>query len=172
MRMSENRIKLLSQFISVMLFLGCSNVLEAQDTISKKSINPDSLLNFSKSLLGTNYCYANCSPKTGFDCSGYVFYVFDHFGKQVPRSSKLYKPIKGIPNRDSAKIGDIIVFTGTNAKRRSPGHIGIVISNPGDTLIFIHCSSGKKKGVIISDFFESPYYEKRYLKIVRLADVE
>jgi hypothetical protein len=71
---------------------------------------------------------------------------------------------------DSCRPGDIIVFTGTDDKIRKPGHVGIILSEPGEDVQFIHSSSGQKKnGVIISSFGESPAYRKRFIKIVRLS---
>ncbi|MCD6069061.1 MAG: hydrolase [Bacteroidetes bacterium] len=129
----------------------------------------DSLISFAKKFLGTNYSYANCSPSSGFDCSGFVYYVFGHFNVKVPRSSIDYGTLTPSVAKDSAKVGDVIVFTGTNAAIRSAGHVGIVISNPGEEFTFIHSSSNKKRGgVIISTYKSSPYYEKRYIKIVRI----
>ena len=135
------------------------------------SVKVDTLIALAKSQLGKNYRYAVADPEKGFDCSGFVYFVFNSFKIEVPRSSKLYKNYgKKIPI-DSARAGDVIVFTGTNARRRSPGHVGIVISCTNGIPTFIHSSSGKKKGVIISDFNESPYYKKRFIKIVRVAKV-
>lgn len=135
------------------------------------SVKADTLVALAKTQLGKNYCYAVSDPEKGFDCSGFVYYIFKCFNIEVPRSSKLYKNYgKKIPI-DSARAGDVIVFTGTNAKRRSPGHVGIVLSCENGVPTFIHSSSGKKKGVIISDFNESPYYKKRFIKIVRVAVV-
>jgi len=73
---------------------------------------------------------------------------------------------------DSARPGDIIVFTGTNIKVRKPGHVGIVLSKPGEEMTFIHSSSGKKaNGIIITSYNTSPYYKKRFIKIVRMDAV-
>ncbi len=94
----------------------------------ERSIKKDSLVNFSKLQLGKNYNYANCSPKTGFDCSGFVYYVFTHFNVDVPRSSSEYKDFGKTVPIDSCKTGDIIVFTGTDATKRYPGHVGIILS--------------------------------------------
>lgn len=72
---------------------------------------------------------------------------------------------------DQCRKGDIILFKGTNAKSTSIGHAAIVISNEGEPLRFIHSSSNKKRsGVIISSFNDSPYYTKRFVKIVRLEE--
>ncbi len=69
-------------------------------------------------------------------------------------------------------VGDVIVFTGTNMKDRSAGHVGIIISNAGENLQFIHSSSNKTHpGIKISSYTESPNYKKRFLKIVRITNV-
>lgn len=122
--------------------------------------------------LGIDYKYASCNPKVGFDCSGFVYYVFYHFNVKVPRSSIDFGNTGKTIRPDSAKIGDVIVFTGTNPENRLPGHVGIVISKQGEELMFIHSSSNKKKsGVKISTYKESPYYKIRFLKIVRVTQV-
>lgn len=129
-------------------------------------------MKFCKQQLGINYKYASINPKVGFDCSGFVYYVFNHFNIKVSRSSIDYNSCCKEIKVDSCKIGDVIVFTGTNIKNRNPGHVGIIISKQGEELSFIHSSSSKKKsGVKISTYKESPYYEKRFLKIVRVAIV-
>jgi cell wall-associated NlpC family hydrolase len=123
--------------------------------------------------LGIKYNYANCDPKNGFDCSGFVYYVFSHFNVKVPRSSSEYKNFGRKIPFDSAQIGDVIVFTGTNAKDRSPGHLGIVVSKPNEELSFIHSSSDKKTpGVKISMYTASNNYKKRFIKVVRVAQVK
>lgn len=138
----------------------------------KDSIQLDSLLLFCKKQVGTNYKYASCTPNSGFDCSGFVYYVFNHFKVNVPRSSSEFNTVGKTIHPDSCIAGDVIVFTGTNAKNRNPGHVGIVISNLGEELQFIHSSSNKKhSGVKISSYKESPYYENRFLKIVRFTKI-
>ncbi len=150
---------------------GLSETVRQKAKLPADSVRADTLIALAKTQLGKNYCYAVADPEKGFDCSGFVYFVFASFNINVPRSSKLYKNYgKKIPI-DSARAGDVIVFTGTNARRRSPGHVGIVISCANGIPTFIHSSSGKKKGVIISDFNESPYYKKRFIKIVRVAVV-
>lgn len=141
------------------------------DETKEVIVNKDSLVNFSKAQLGKNYNYANCSPQTGFDCSGFVYYVFSHFKVAVPRSSSEYGKFgKEIP-MDSCKTGDVIVFTGTNASIRKPGHVGIILTGGKDPS-FIHSSSDKRTpGVKISDFKASPNYRKRFIRIVRVCQV-
>ncbi len=133
----------------------------------------DSLISYAKQHQGTKYCYGSCTPKSGFDCSGFVYYVFGHFNIKVPRASLDYEKQGRKIKLDSARKGDVIVFTGTKPKNRRPGHVGIVISNPGEDLQFIHSSSGKKaNGIIITNYSTSPYYKSRFIKIVRVEGVK
>lgn len=166
----------LKNFIQLSLFFLAfngyvANGQTASITAVSEPLSADSLIAFAKTQLGTNYCYATSDPEKGFDCSGFVYFVFAHYKIKVPRSSKEYTRFGKTVPLDSAKAGDVIVFTGTNAKKRGPGHVGIIISCMNGTPTFIHSSSGKKKGVIISDFNESPYYKKRFIKIVRVAEL-
>lgn len=139
---------------------------------AQQSVRADSLVDFAKKQIGIKYCYASCTPKTGFDCSGFVYYVFAHFNIKVPRASMDYEKAGKIIPVDSCRTGDVIVFTGTNIKNRVPGHVGIIVSNTGKEINFIHSSSGYKRiGVIITNFKSSPYYQSRFIKIVRLAAV-
>jgi cell wall-associated NlpC family hydrolase len=136
------------------------------------SVSVDSIITFSKKQMGIRYHYAHCTPKEGFDCSGFVYFVFNQFKIKVPRASMDYEKMGRIISPDSCKPGDIIVFTGTNEKNLHPGHVGIVLSNPGEVISFIHSSSGKKhSGVTISNFKDSPGYKIRFIKIVRLQNL-
>lgn len=162
------------QTVFICVFLCLSTFLKGNEciTIPRDSIRSDSLILFSKQYIGTKYKYATCNPKIGFDCSGFVYYVFNHFNISVPRSSIDYMSIGKEISLDSCKTGDIIVFTGTNAKNRRAGHVGIIVSKLGEETQFIHSSSNTKQGgVKLSTFKESPYYEKRFLKVVRITKV-
>jgi len=159
-------------FISV-IFLSFGFTSESENFNEPKTeVSADSLLAFAKKQMGTKYCYANCSPVAGFDCSGFVYYTFSHFNIKVPRSSIDYQTYGRMVDPDSCKVGDVIVFTGTNVKNRKPGHVGIVISGPLEDITFIHSSSSKKSsGVKISSFKKDPYYKLRFIKIVRVAEI-
>jgi cell wall-associated NlpC family hydrolase len=127
---------------------------------------PSELLEFARTLKGIPYQYACADPEKGFDCSGFITYVFDHFHINVPRSSVDFTNVgKEVPVSD-AKPGDLILFTGTNNTIRKVGHIGIVNAVKDTTLEFIHSSSGKEYSVIITPLDE--YYKGRFMKIVRV----
>lgn len=133
----------------------------------------DTLLDFAKKQLGVKYCYAQSSPAKGFDCSGFVYYVFSHFGIKVPRASMDYEYAGRKIRLDSCRKGDVIVFTGTNIRNRAPGHVGIIVSNDSSGIVFIHSSSGHKRiGVILTSYSQSAYYQSRFIKVVRLDAVK
>ena len=134
--------------------------------IETGTTNPAELLDFSKSLTGTPYLYASTDPEKGFDCSGFITYVFNHFNISVPRSSVDFTNY-GMPvSLEEAQSGDLILFTGTDSTIRVVGHMGIVESVKNDTLYFIHSTSGKMKGVVITPF--GNYYRSRFVKVIRV----
>jgi cell wall-associated NlpC family hydrolase len=128
----------------------------------------DSVIRFAMRQLGTNYCYAGATPETGFDCSGFVNYVFARFGVPVPHSTALLINTGREVPRSSARPGDIVVFTGTAATSTTPGHAGIVISNPGEPLRFIHSSSARKESGVKISTVEKTDYERRFMAIRRV----
>ncbi len=140
-------------------------LLQPSVEINVKNIDANELMQFAETLKGTPYVYASTNPKTGFDCSGFITYVFNHFGIRVPRSSVDFTNAgKQIPV-EAAKRGDIILFTGTNPAERHVGHMGLVVSN-SDTLQFIHASSGKAMGVTVTPL--NNYYMGRFVKTIRV----
>ena len=129
-------------------------------------IAPDSLVAFGKSLVGIPYLYASSDPANGFDCSGYITYVFNHFGIAVPRSSVDFTDMGLEIPKEIAGPGDLILFTGTDSAIRVVGHMGIVESNEKGNLLFLHSTSGKAYGVVISPL--KGYYEARFVKVIRV----
>lgn len=152
------------------LMFGTPDVNAVQDNVSVQDstvVLRDSIVDYAKTFLGTPYKYACASP-SGFDCSGFTWYVYHNFRIDVPRSSKDYQSFgKRVPI-DSARAGDIILFTGTNPKEKRVGHVGIVISNPGDSLKFIHSSSSDNHyGVVVTNYHASAY-PKRFIGITNV----
>src|SRR5678816_1796782 len=141
-------------------------IYKEEGEIKTGSAIPDSLVGFGKSLVGTPYLYASSDPENGFDCSGFITYVFNHFGIAVPRSSVDFTN-EGIEiPKEFASPGDLILFTGTDSTIRTVGHMGIVESNERGTLLFLHSTSGKTYGVTISPL--NGYYETRFVKVIRV----
>lgn len=126
------------------------------------------LMDFAKSMMGTPYRYASSNPDRGFDCSGFVNYVFKNFGFKVPRSSPEFARA-GVPVKlNEAKVGDVLIFTGSNPRVRKIGHVGIISSIEDGVIKFIHSSSGKANGVTITNL--DGYYKSRFIKAVSIIE--
>src|SRR5207249_4118221 len=136
-----------------------------QGAINTKNVQPQQVVNYAKTLIGTPYLYASTDPAKGFDCSGFITHVFNHFGIVVPRSSIDFTDVGKEVSAAQAKSGDLILFTGTDSTERFVGHMGIVVSNT-DSLRFIHSTSGKIHGVTITPL--NGYYQGRYVKTIRI----
>lgn len=94
-----------------------------QDSIPHQIINthdvsPEQLLSFARTLIGIPYKYASTDPAQGFDCSGFITYVFNNFKIQVPRSSIDFTNVGIEVPVEKAMPGDLILFTGTDSTQR------------------------------------------------------
>ena len=134
--------------------------------IETGKIRPADVVAYSKTLIGVPYLYASSDPSAGFDCSGFITYVFNHFGISVPRSSVDFTNVGSEIHYTEAKPGDLILFTGTDSTIWVVGHMGIVVNNEEGKLEFIHSTSGKAKGVVITSF--ESYYKSRFVKVIRI----
>jgi lipoprotein Spr len=144
-----------------------SPVVAIDANANTDDVSPDSLLSFAQNLIGTPYREASSNPLYGFDCSGFVSYVFRNFNFNVPRSSSEFANLGERINLEDAKPGDILLFTGTKTHHpHSIGHIAIVFSNDGDEIKFIHSTSGKEYCVTISTMDDT--YKRRFVQVVRL----
>ena len=77
---------------------------------------------FAKHLLGVRYEWGGSSPRSGFDCSGLVRYVYAHFGISLPHSSYAQFGRGRRVSRGSLRVGDLVFFDGL-------GHVGMYIGN-------------------------------------------
>ena len=134
--------------------------------INTNNTTPQELISFAQTLLGIPYKYGSTDPNEGFDCSGFITYVFNHFNITVPRSSVDFTHVPQEIPLDQAKPGDLILFTGTDSTIRVVGHMGIIVSRNNDDMFFIHSSSGKAWGVTITPL--NDYYMGRFVKMIRV----
>lgn len=109
--------------------------------------------------VGTRYRYGGESPTTGFDCSGFVQYVFGRNGITLPRTSRLQASAgKSLPLAvESLQPGDLLLFASTG---RGVNHVAIYV---GDNRI-LHSSAGA--GGVLYDDLDSPrgkWYLKRHV---------
>jgi len=124
----------------------------------------DSIVSFGLKFLGTPYV-AGASGKDGFDCSGFVYFVFQHFKIKVPRSSAQFKNFGKEISIDSLRKGDVLLFLSPSSN--VIGHVGIVVNPKGKESDFIHASSGKEMKVIISSLKQTGY-KRRFVKAINV----
>ncbi|HEV8269846.1 MAG TPA: C40 family peptidase [Chitinophagaceae bacterium] len=141
-------------------------IIKTGKEINTGTTEPASIVAFAKSLIGAPYLYASCDPANGFDCSGFITYVFNHFGIAVPRSSVDFTNMGKEISKEVASPGDLILFTGTDTTISRIGHMGIVERVEEGNLFFIHSTSGKAMSVVVSPL--KGYYEKRFVKMIRV----
>jgi len=119
-----------------------------------------SFFNSVSKYFGTRYRFGGQTPR-GFDCSGFVRFMYDKvFNMHLPRSSREMSAIGNKVSKNDLQPGDLVFFQ-TRGQRIN--HVGIFIGN--DT--FIHSSLSKG---ITEDQLKLDYFEKRFAGAVRLLD--
>jgi cell wall-associated NlpC family hydrolase len=123
----------------------------------------DSIINFSKKYIGTPYKYGGTTPN-GFDCSGFVQFLFNNFGIKIPRMPADMAELSDKVDYRDIRPGDLVYFKGSNINSMEIGHVALVVERNGDNFKFIHATS---KGVIINDIELYDYWKTRYLFATR-----
>jgi hypothetical protein len=124
----------------------------------------DSLILFGKQYLGLAYHYGGTTP-AGFDCSGYVSYLFGHFGYKLPTSSSSMAFVgEEVPYKDARK-GDLILFKGRNSSSTHVGHVALIIDVDSLGVTMMHSCH---RGVKIDRYPQMEYYRTRYLGVRRV----
>ena len=133
-----------------------------KETTNANSSKGKKIVEFAKKYVGYNYVSGGSTPKTGFDCSGLTYYVYNSFGYSMGRTctaqAKMGKPV----SRENLSAGDLIFFC--NGGNGSIGHVGIYIGGGQ----FVHAANSRK-GVRI-DTINEGYYNKYYYTARRLID--
>src|SRR5688572_13241732 len=120
----------------------------------------DRLVSRAMNYLGTPYRYGGTSPKTGFDCSGFVYYLYGAvFGQKIPRMP--HDMVReGTPvARSDLKRGDLVLF----GHRGTFTHVGIYA---GDGR-FVHAT--QRGSPVMVTPLDGDYFRDRYMTAVRLS---
>ncbi|MCB5186493.1 C40 family peptidase [Methylobacillus caricis] len=106
------------------------------------------------SLTGIKYTYGGKSPETGFDCSGFVRYVFQQSASMtLPHGAKAISRMGQTVSPDQLQPGDLVFF---NTLKSAFSHVGIYL---GDNK-FIHAPSSGG-GIQVVNMKDS-YWSKRF----------
>jgi len=99
----------------------------------------DRILGFAKNFLGIRYRYGGSSPSTGFDCSGFVQFVFRNFGIKLERTAADMAATNGVRiSYSELRPGDLVFFD-TDGGRNYINHVGIYLGGGK----YIHASSAR-----------------------------
>ena len=110
---------------------------------------------FARQLLGVRYVYGGSSPRYGFDCSGFVRYVYAHFGVSLAHSSFAQYWRGRKVSRWAMRPGDLVFFNGE-------GHVGIYLGHGR----FIHAPHS---GTVVRISTMSGWYSGRFDGARRLS---
>lgn len=116
-----------------------------------------------KGFLGTPYRFGGSSVR-GIDCSAFVAKVYQFFDVNLPRTAREQSRMGVRVSKNELQEGDLVFFN----TRRAFGHVGIYIGNNE----FIHASSGQSGKNVRIDNLDKPYYNKRFIKAVRVKGMK
>ena len=136
-----------------------------ENTGTSSSAKASEIVSYAKKFLGVPYVYGGASP-SGFDCSGFTMYVYNHFGISMRHGAqaqaKLGEKITANKSSKSSllnnlEVGDLVFFLDYETMDEI-GHCGIYIGDGN----FIHASSGSGYCVKINSLLPGEYYNTRY----------
>lgn len=125
-----------------------------EDKTTSEIAQVSSVVEYAKQYLGYPYVYGGTKPETGFDCTGFTYYIYNACGYSLSRSCSVQAQSGVAVSRGELQPGDLLLFN--NTSDGSIGHVGIYIGNGQ----FIHAAN-PRRGVVI-DTIESGYYNTYY----------
>lgn len=167
---NENDLELDTYNLDDVDFVANSFIITPQllEKVASRENFTNSLVNLALKFEGTPYVAGGKSPK-GFDCSGFVSYIYSRFKIKLPGSSISYDNVGKKVKLEEAQVGDVICFTGRNSRSGRTGHVGIIVeNNPNEPIKFIHAASGSRRQITYSTM-ESAYYKTRFRSVRRIS---
>jgi cell wall-associated NlpC family hydrolase len=117
------------------------------------------ILTTALALRGAPYRYGGSDP-SGFDCSGFVQWVFAQHGIALPREVRDQFDLGAIVARDNVQPGDLVFF---ETVARGPSHVGIALGNGR----FVHAPSSR--GVVRVERYTAMYWSQRWIGARRIT---
>ncbi len=140
---------------------------ETNENVTLNEENKDlriKIVEFAKNLQGVKYVYGGTTPK-GFDCSGFVKYVYNNFDIKINRVAA-DQAVQGTSVKKSNLLPGDLVFFDTNGGHNYINHVGIYIGGGN----FIHASSGSKAHKVVISELDSSFYKDSYMTGRRFID--
>jgi hypothetical protein len=117
------------------------------------------VVSYALSLQGAPYRYGKASPTDGFDCSGFVWHVYQQQGIVLPRTAQAMATQLPVVSKYAMHSGDLVFF---NTTGRPFSHVGIYVENDN----FIHAPSQRTGAVIVSNL-NNTYWHQRFMAVRR-----
>jgi cell wall-associated NlpC family hydrolase len=105
-----------------------------------------------RSYMGVPYVWGGEDP-SGFDCSGFIQYVYGKHGIRLPRTADIQFNVGTVVKRGDEKPGDLVFF---ETYYPGPSHVGIYLGRD----YFLHASSSRG---VTTDRLSSDFFAQRYL---------
>lgn len=110
-----------------------------------------------REYVGSTYKYSGTSPGTGFDCSGFTYFVFKQFNVEVSPSSAEQSKQGAKVALDKVKPADLVFF-GDGSRIQ---HVAMVVERNKDGIVCVHSTTSR--GVIVENVSASTYWSSRLL---------
>jgi len=150
---------LLSAVVARRSFMGaCLAILSGTFVARADTLAGDDVADLAKRYVGCRYVWGGASP-SGFDCTGFVMWVFSQFGVSLPHDEAGQLASGPSVDADDLQPGDVLVFA--NTYRRGLSHVGIYV---GDGR-FVHAAD-ERHGVLVDDLWDE-YWGPRFVGACR-----
>lgn len=130
------------------------------------AVNPviDQLLEYAKSFMGSPYVWGGKDPHTGADCSGFVGYVYQHFGYPITQWTCAMENEGRLIDASERRKGDMILFQGTYDEPNCVStHVGIMVDYDN------YIEDNSTRGVTISPY-NSQWCAQHFYQIRRVIE--
>jgi cell wall-associated NlpC family hydrolase len=144
------------------LLIGSTVTLPKQQT-QNWAEKADAIIATGMTQLGVPYVFGGDQPNKGFDCSGFIQYIFNQNGYDLPHSSSMLSQMGTPVAKDQLRKGDLVFLSGTY--KEGVSHVAIYL---GNNKVLQAGTKGGIRNVKISDFFGDPYYDAHYWGAKRL----
>ncbi|MGH8533727.1 MAG: C40 family peptidase [Gammaproteobacteria bacterium] len=141
--------------VSLTVLTGCAGSLTHREPAAAPGGRPG-IVATALSLIGVAYRYGGDSPEGGFDCSGFVRYVYAKYGIVLPRDTASMAAALPRVSLAARLPGDLLFF------HTAAGHVGIYMGQDK----FVHAPSVRTGAVRVSDLRAS-YWRRRLAGIRR-----